>query len=184
MKLSANDALVVAVTNLGENHGEEIVPATSIKLRFRMVPRLLNQFSRHLPTMIFDEQQVPRVPELGSLHWKPEYEKAAFSIAGQQFTKADVKKISFWATDGFMVEVELSVKVNADEDGRGVLTGLVKQEVIFALEKMTQKRIEDAAEPPVGGEKKDESQPPLPGTEAEKEKAPTTDGKPIVPLVH
>lgn len=145
MKLTANDALVTAITNLGENHGEEIVPATAIRLECQVPPRILDQFSRHLRPMLFKDD-IPLVPEIGAIHWTAEYEKARFFIDAMEFNAADVKKISFSPRAGFLVDLALTVKVTADEKQRGKLTGLIKKEVKFVLEKMTQVRIEDAEE--------------------------------------
>lgn len=184
MKLSANDALVAHVRTPGENQGENIVVFTVLKIQCDVHPRVLNQFTRKLLPLVFDKD-VPTIPELGEMKWIPEYEGATFHLSSPrmeplEFTDADVKRISFKPKAGFMVGLVLHVRVYADSEQRGVLTGLVKQKVTFALARMTQKVIEEGEnenddeddQPP-----KDDNQQDLPGTTV------TTDGKPIVPML-
>lgn len=178
MKISATEALVTAVTTLGENHGDEIVPAIAVRLEFTMPPRMLNAFSRALLPALFDEQQIPRIPEVGTIHLKVSYEKAHTFIDAQEFKGCNVKKIQVEAREGFLIDVGLTVKIPKPTAAqRGQLTGLIKKEVKIVLESM-QLRIDEGPEDGDEAPEKDARQPDLPGTEGKGK-----DGQPITPLL-
>lgn len=158
MKISATEALVTAVTTLGENHGDEIVPAIAVRLEFTMPPRMLNAFSKALLPALFDDQQIPRIPEAGTIHLKVCYEKAHFFIDAQEFKGCDVKKIQVAAREGFLVDTGLTVKIPKPTAAqRGQLTGLIKKEVKIVLESM-QLRIDESPEAEDDAEKADPPQ--------------------------
>lgn len=176
MKISATEALVTAVTTLGENHGDEIVPAIAVRLEFTIPPRMLNAFSNAILPALFDDK-IPRIPEVGAIHLKVGYEKAHVYIDAQEFKGCDVKKIQVEAREGFMVDVALTVKIPKPTAAqRGQLTGLIKKEVKVVLESM-QLRI-DEPDHDDDGDEPDTRQGALPGTAP-----PTKDGEPIQPLI-
>jgi hypothetical protein len=145
MKITATDALVTAVTTLGENHGEDVVVALAVRLECQVLPRMLHQFDRKLLPLLFTDD-IPTVPGINVIKWKFEYEKAAAMIGGLQFAGADVKNIKISPRAGFLIDLGLTVKVYGDADMRGKLTGLIKKKVNLSLEKMTQKTIEEAVD--------------------------------------
>lgn len=159
MKLVIDEAYISYVGNLGEEHGEEVVSGTAIKFSCSVTPKQLDAFDPEIRKVLFKDD-IPAIEHLGECKWRATYEKATVEIAGQRFTKADVKKIVFEPKAGFLFDLAGMVKVNANEAQRGVLTGLVKQTIQIVIEKMTQKRIDDPADAgeEVGGEKKDEKQ--------------------------
>jgi hypothetical protein len=174
LKISATEAYVKAVTVHGENHGDDIVSAISVSLEFAMLPRMLRQFSEALFDLLFDPNQIPRIPELGVMHWKSTYDKATFYLGEHEYKPCDVKKLTFAAREGFLIDVTLNVKVSKPTaEQRGQLSGFVKQEgVKFTLESM-QLRVDEPDEEE-DEDAPDDRQGTLPAT---------TDGQPIAPLI-
>lgn len=184
MKIVIPDAIVTAVTGHAEANGEEKIPGgKSLTLEASIHPKLLAELRENLPEVLYDEDEIPRVEGLGWLEWLPEYEKAVVQVGlasaerkdDLTFTAADLKKIRFFARPGFLADIKFTVKVNANKAQHGELDYLLQQKVHIAIKKATQVRIEEKSEG-----KKDDKQPDLPGTA---DPPPTTDGKPITPLI-
>lgn len=154
MKLVIDEAYISYVGNLGEEHGEEVVSGTAIKFSCSVTPKQMDAFDSKIRQVLFADD-IPAIEHLGECKWRLEYEKATVEVAGQRFTKADIKKVVFEPKAGFLFDLAGMIKVNANGEQRGVLTGLVKQTVQIVIEKMTQKRID---EPKEDGEKKDDAQ--------------------------
>jgi hypothetical protein len=196
MKIVIPDAILTAVTSHAEKNGEERIPGgKSLTIEATVPPRMLNELQAGLID-VFYEDGIPRVEGLGWCEWLLEYEKAICQItpAGEDaedeeeedaeagdpkknltFTKADVKKLAFLVRPGFLVDLKFTVRINANKAQHGELDYLLQQKVRIAIKKATQVRIEEKAKSD-GADK----QPALPGTEGA---PPTTDGKPIEPLL-
>jgi len=146
MKIVISKALVAAVTNIAEIHGEVIVPANALKLEGAVPVDILDEFSTALKGMLFKDD-IPRIPEIGMMQWHTEYENASMAIGGMKFNNVEVSKITFSPEPGFYVSLVLTVKVHADEERAGKLAALLKHTVKVTLEKMTQKAIQEVEDP-------------------------------------
>lgn len=149
MKLTLDEAYVSAVTNLMENHGEDLVPAKALKLTATASAFVMDQFSSALEGTLF-AKDLPRIPEIGSVRLRAEYENAHFAINGLKFTRAEVSKIEFEPKAGSLVGLVLTVKVTPDEAQAGKLDALLKHTTKVVLEKMTQKPLVEDEEPDDG----------------------------------
>lgn len=173
MKIVISKATVKAITLLTERHGEELVSAKSLTLKAQVPPEVLDEFNAKLRLALFADD-IPAFPELGVVELKTEYEGADFTIHGIKCSGAELSKIAFAAMPGYFVDLALTVKVtDYDEEKGGKIDNLLRREVKVTIAKAVQKRIDEGD----GGEERDDGQPTLPGV------PPTTDGKPITPLL-
>lgn len=176
MKLVFQEALITSVSNRGENHGDEVVPAHTIAFKAQCPLGILKEFKPGLRDMLFtaEKEPIPRIVEIGTLRWKPEYEGAGMDIAEREFFEVGLKKVTITPLASGVVEIAGNLNVACeDEETSGFLARLVNQTVKITLTKLTQKTIEEAEE------EEEDSQLGLPGTEKI-----TKDGTAIVPLQH
>jgi hypothetical protein len=168
MKIVISDALVTAVTGHAEKNGEERVPGgKSLTFSASVHPRVLAELDENLPTVLYDEDEIPCIEGLGPIEWIPEYEKALFSIGlasddrkdDLQFTAATVKKIGFLVRPGFLADIWFTVKVNANKKQHGELDYLLQQKVAIGIKKATQIPLRPSADEEEKGKGK---QPELP----------------------
>lgn len=164
MKLVLPVAYVAAVTNLMLNVGEDLVPATALKLEAEVDPRFLEELRIGLFGKFFDEPAkeapaVPSIPELATLVWKTEYEKGtltlflgdtqglAFEDPELRHPGVDVKAIEFEPLATGRLSFRATAIIRADEEGRGKLSALLKHEVRATFSKLTQKPLLEPKKP-------------------------------------
>lgn len=158
MKLALPDAYVPAVTNLMLNEGDDLVPASCIKLEAELDPKALEELRPGLRDKFFEQgtkPAIPSIPELAALSWKTEYEKGDlvldlsetdgldFKDTELRYAGVDVKAIEFEPLATGLVAFKANAIIRTDEKGRGKLTALVKHNVKATFSKLTQKVIEE-----------------------------------------
>lgn len=204
MKLILPIANIVAVTNLMLKHGSgaeaTLVPATAVSFKGEVDPKMLDQLREGLSDIFFEKAttkapRVPSIPELYAMSWKTEYEGGTFTLdlnelddldfeldeTGElQFAGVDVKALTFEPLAKGLVLFTGNAIVPTDKDGRGQLAALVRHTVKATFSKLTQKALAEP-EGPQKDANPDQGKLPIEGV---KEAPPTTDGQPIVPLVH
>lgn len=188
MKLVFPAAFISAVTNLmlkhGSGDGATLVPATALKLKGQVDPKMLNELREGLRDKFFDDNKpaVPTIPELAALGWKTEYEGGTLALGlgdtedldfddeSLVLMGVDAKDIIFEPLATGMCDLEVNAIVQADTETRGKLTSLARHTVKATFSKLTQKPLAEPKKP--SDDAADDRQRPL-----------TADGEAIVPLL-
>lgn len=153
MKLKLPNALVVAVTPIGENHGEEIVTAVSVRVETKVLPEMLDEIEAGLREKLCDGDKV-RIPSIESYEVKYEFENAQLLFGDLMFKDGKVSKIKIAPTQGGVWDFAASFKVTPNDEESGHLVGLIKRRITVVAEKMT--LVPD--KPPKGSKKADPRQ--------------------------
>ena len=135
-----------------EHHGDELVPACDIHVKFTAANSFLTEFDAGLKAAIYhagdqadlDSEHLPslRFPHLGKLSWGQEFIGYSMTVhdlvspaLDRKIELCDINKVSFDCKDGGSVEYAFKVAFSADDLSElvGWLAGHIEQEIVVSL---------------------------------------------------
>lgn len=141
MKLKNKVATLINVNPRKEHHGEDLALACDVTLEAHCEKPDLAQFDKGLEDFLFGEHG-PRFPELGSVAWGREYEKARVQIDDHKLKDVTIRKIELTPEPGDSLKVKFMATFYPATEVIGELADLMKSDVKVTVEQ-TQAELTD-----------------------------------------